>query len=106
MPGIAWDKLPRDIKQRAVRHLQAHLSVKDAEYFGQAYDKVGGHDWIHEVALGWHFGGGMALRNLLRLEVPDAELPGLPEVYGHDYGGNWDDMYVQVLEAAIGRRAL
>jgi hypothetical protein len=106
-PEIAWAKLPLDIKQRAVRHLQAHLSVEDAKVFGEAYDGAGGHhDWIYDLGAGWHFSGGMSLRNLLREEVPDHQLPGLPEVYGNDYGGNWDDQYVQVLEAAIGRRAL
>lgn len=39
-----------------------------------------------------HFTGGMYVRNLLRKDCcPDTDLP----------SGNWDDVYTQVIEAAI-----
>jgi hypothetical protein len=73
-----------------------------------------GEDWDPPD---WHFGQGMAIRNMLRSDygvvpkphnppIKDEQLPGLPEIYGVDYEGNWDDYYKQVIEAAAGLRPL
>jgi hypothetical protein len=51
-------------------------------------------DPVHWMSM-YHFSTGMTIRNLLRKEVcSDDQLP----------SGNWDDVYVQLLEIAAGCR--
>lgn len=102
---IAWAKLPYNIQCRAVRILREHLSDEYLADIRNMGIEKGVGNWL---PLFWHHSDGMAIRNLLREHgIRDAELPGLPEVYdGEDYGGNWDDYYVQCLEAAVGLRTL
>jgi hypothetical protein len=41
----------------------------------------------------FHFGGGMAVRNLCREQLTDGELA------AHGFGCNWDNCYIGVLVA-------
>lgn len=57
------------------------------------------------VALGaddasFHFGAGMALRNILRQAVSDDKLPMAPQPGGM-LASNWDDYYIGALHAFI-----
>lgn len=104
---VAWDKLPVELRERAVARLSELAPLTDLV---AAYNQSQNDPWFH-------FGTGMNLRNALRSNalldhdpvnppILDAELPPLPELYdGQDYG-NWDDYYMQVLEACVGKRDL
>lgn len=60
----------------------------------RAYTQHGRHNWIHSEDFG-HFQWGMGCRNALRTAgFKDDQLP----------QHNWDDYYVQVVEAAVGLR--
>lgn len=128
-PDIAWDKLPVELRKRAVARLQwayppSYLAdvrkhIENFQRTAKATDHP--HNWMPSF---WHHDEGMTMRNILRSDhllnkwgpgewsqgdmppaIPDSELPGLPEIYGGaDYGGNWDDYYIQALEAAAGLR--
>jgi hypothetical protein len=98
---IAWGKLSVDQRERAKSIL---LHSYDPEFFAEVRRLVEVKGLTNWLPAGWHFGQGMAVRNVLRTEgFPDAELPLLPEVYGRDVGG-WDDYYVQCIEYAAGMR--
>lgn len=105
---VAWDALPPHLQDRAVAIL------KDATGDTPFLKEVNGrwHDaqardegsWL---PVGWHFGQGMAIRNLLRKGteahpgIPDTLLPAARDV--HPLGcpeGNWDDYYIRAVEVA------
>lgn len=77
---------------RAVAKLQATLTKDDVEALRELHEGNPATWWAQ---YGWHFHGGMSVRNVLREAVADAELP----------SGNWDDFYVPVLEVALGVRS-
>lgn len=82
-----WIALPPGQRNRIVRHLQQADSftvVKDKIAEAMAEDP---ESWAVE----YHFGWGMAVRNLLRDVYADVELP----------TGNWDDYYIPAVEAAV-----
>lgn len=112
----AWAKLPVSIRRRAVARLKAGY---DPEFFNDVrrlVEERGFEDWM---PVGWHFGQGMQVRNLLRSDhkvpkvvrkaappIKDSELPTLREFYGDEACGNWDDFYQAALEAAAGLREI
>lgn len=110
---IAWDKLPVELRQRAVSRLREVLPEEFFEDVHRHAVEKGLREWMPDF---WHHGQGMGIRNLLRSDhgldpkpsadpIRDYELPPLPELYGPDVTeGNWDDFYVQCLEAAAGLR--
>lgn len=107
---VAWAKVPRQVRDRAVAILRSEMGAGFLEDVRARIERDGRGKWTRaEELMGWHFGQGMAIRNLLRsppgnLEgIKDDELPGLPEFYGEDQS-TWDDFYVQALEAAAGAR--
>lgn len=90
--------LPRELRQQAVGILTAAIPAGDLERIKQLHATYDDEWW--SVA-GYHFYGGMAVRNLLRSGgIRDDQLP---EYDGHQ---NWDDYYIPVLEAAAGVRDL
>lgn len=107
--------LPADLRERAVRHLQSVLTDQDVEYLRELYARTDG-DWGDEITpeqhadnrakygftipSPFHFSGGLQIRNILRLEIADDELP--PIDYNGEPMQNWDDYYTAVLEEAIG----
>jgi hypothetical protein len=116
----AWAKLPFWQRRLAVERLKAGLSPTSGFAPPTALA-----DWsalISEHGLGewlplyFHFSDGMAVRNILRSNhAGPPELRRLPvildeELPGMDYDGheqhNWDDTYVQCIEAACGFREL
>lgn len=112
---VAWNKLPVDIRRRAVARLQATMDPSFFEEVRKLVEKEGLNEWL---PVGWHFGPGMAIRNLLRSDydvpeetkkatsaIKDEELPAFDEYYGEGTDcRNWDDYYVQCIEAAAGLR--
>jgi len=107
---ICWGRLPTDLRRRAIAQLQEHYAPEffadvraAASALGPDGAAVGLGEWM---PWDWHFGQGMAVRNVLRGAIRDAELPDFPEWYGElaDGTGNWDDYYIQCVEAAAGLR--
>jgi hypothetical protein len=99
---LCWSRLPNNLRQRAVAYLQAKCGAEFLQTVREAVEQYGLGEWL---PLGWHFDQGMQIRNLLRQVIKDRELPLFPEWYGPEVDeGNWDDYYVQCLEAAVGCR--
>jgi hypothetical protein len=85
-----WAKVPelirRDVEQHVLAHLPADLLVKWRDQHARGIF-IGSDDPC------FHFGAGMAVRNLCREQLTDDEL----EAYG--LFCNWDDCYCGVLAA-------
>ena len=81
-------ELPRDLVLRGVSALHEY----SFEFFTESIKlyEENPDDWM----VPYHFHTGMHIRNTLRKQVKDSELP----------SGNWDDYYVAVLEIAMGVR--
>ena len=85
-----WFELDSKLKHKAVAVLTDEL---DASTFSQIV-LLHNVDPVHWIGLN-HHGWGTGIRNLLREKVAlDDALP----------TGNWDDYYVQAIEAAAGLR--
>lgn len=85
-----WKALPEEWRNSVIEMLQKELEPEFLESVRQHYNNYGDEWWARD---GWHFGQGMALRNLIRTSgFPDDLLP----------SHNWDDYYIQALEDAAG----
>lgn len=87
-------RLPEPLRSRAVEHLRRELpdDVVATLRAARGIDP----DWGGY----FHFGTGMAIRNLLRGAVLDEELPPVVQPDGHE-ASNWDDYYIDALEGAL-----
>lgn len=106
---LAWSRMPLEQRTQAAERLREIVAPKNLQELYEARNDP----WFH-------FSSGMALRNLLRSDhgiepkpkhppILDAELPDMGDVYADQAvaeARNWDDYYVQVLEAAAGKRPL
>lgn len=102
-PEIAWNKLDTDLRVRAVNILRDYYAPQFFKEVRELVDTKGLGKWAPP---GWHHGQGMHVRNTLRQGgIADSLLPTLPEVYGQAVS-NWDDYYMQVVEAAAGLRPI
>jgi hypothetical protein len=104
----AWDAVDPNVKEKAIQILDGLLTSLDKEIVVQEYEAYGPHEWLYSDTFGpnWHHSGGMAVRNALRGGgLPDAVLPPFDAYYGDGTDvRNWDDYYVQAVEAACGLR--
>lgn len=87
-----WAELNDEFKKGAVEALATELPDEIKQEIRYLHAKHGAQ-WIHEIPMG-HFGFGMQVRNLLRTK-------GFTD---DKAGGNLDDYYCQLLEAAVGAR--
>ena len=91
-----WAQVPelirRDVEQHVLAHLPADLLAKlrDLHARGACF---GSDDSF------FHFGGGMAVRNLCRERLSDDELAACC-----GFGGDWDNCYIGVLAAIAAMR--
>lgn len=98
-----WEAIPAEQRERIVAFLRERLSEKDLARIREMHAEDP-EDWATKAPAFFHmWGGGMAIRNLLRELMLDDELPPAPYPNGETYS-NWDDYYVQALEAAAGVR--
>ena len=85
-----WAQVPepirKDVEQHVARDLPADLLAKWRDQHARG-ERVGSDE------LSFHFGAGMAVRNLCRERLKDSEL----SAYG--LWGEWDDYYRAVLAA-------
>lgn len=89
-----WNKLPDLVRQDCLAELRAQVPAEIlAEWKVQhaAGREIGGHMF--------HFLGGMAVRNILRAQLTDGELPPAhSENYPPEGARNWDDYYIGALQ--------
>ena len=130
----AWAKLPRDIKERAIGRLKLAYDESFFDEVRKLVQAEGLNEWLPvgwHFMQGMHvrnvLRSDVALREMIPVrkvplawfktvvkigvpEIPDAikdaELPPLPEYYDGQTEGNWDDYYVQCIEAAAGLREI
>lgn len=128
-----WQDMDPAMRRRAADAIFEALSHEDMELIRRKYEEYGTHEWLHHLIdvdqedrdkmnallpegadleeYGWpatwsgHHGLGTAVRNLLRntAGIKDDDLPLAPYEGGASYQ-NWDDFYVQAIEAAVGLR--
>lgn len=91
-PGLAARGAPMNRRQscRAVEYLRRKLP-RAAQRILRRRMRQYGSSWWHHPA-GWHFRGGMAVRNLLRKGGFGEKELGV---------GNLDDVYVELVEQAV-----
>src|SRR4051794_29179865 len=91
-----WTEVPEAIRKDVEQHVMENLP---ADLLTKLYDlNAQGTSISSDVAF-FHFGGGMAVRNLCRERLNDAELAAL-----RVFGGDWDNCYIGVLAAIAARR--
>lgn len=126
-----WAALGLGQRMRAVAILRTALDDPTKASVSRKYSEHGPQEWIHhlidldpemqddafaaglvgarDTTLSGHHGFGTWIRNVLRQGVPgargirDEELPPAPYADGSQHR-NWDDYYVQAIEAAVGLR--
>ena len=82
------ESIRKDVEQRVAANLPAELLVKLRDLHARGVP-------ISSDNAFFHFGGGMAVRNLCRERLSDDQLAAC------QFGGDWDNCYIGVL-AAIG----
>lgn len=120
----AWESMPYELRQRATGVIFSLFGPRELEKIRAAVVEHGLNVWTGEdpftkveyvevpgcddkipCPISWHFTVGMSVRNELRKSIPDAELPPFDAYYGEGTDvRNWDDYYVQTIEAAAGCR--
>jgi hypothetical protein len=90
-----WTEVPEAIRKDVEEHVLDNLP---ADLLTKLYDLHARGISISSDNAFFHFGGGMAVRNLCRERLSDNELAALCP-----FGGDWDNCYIGVL-AAIGAR--
>lgn len=105
--------LPSELQQKALAHLREKLHPEIIEYLRElhARDPEWGDELTDEehkeyerkfgftIPCPFHFGTGMAIRNVLREVIKDEELPVV--YYGAHEARNWDDYYHGVLNELV-----
>lgn len=91
-----WRRVPDMVRQDCINELRVKIPKDLATKF-----KV---DYLNGRAIGsfdsyFHFGTGMAIRNVLRNQLLDNELPAV--MYGSEEAHNWDDYYLGCLQEYI-----
>jgi hypothetical protein len=111
-----WEKVPPELREKCVKHLRDNFTQSVYDHINGLREREG-DDWPSASEVGpedeaemilkygfcvpspFHFGTGMAIRNLLREVVKDAELP--PVDYDDQPMQNWDDYYIAAVEEAL-----
>ena len=86
-----WAKVPEPIRKNVEQHVAAHLP---ADILAKLRDLHARGMPIGSDQAFFHFGGGMAVRNLCRERLTDDELAACCP-----FGGDWDNCYIEVLAA-------
>jgi hypothetical protein len=84
-----WAKVPEPIRKDVEQHVAAHLP---ADILAKLRDLHARGIPISSDPAFFHFGGGMAVRNLCRQRLSDDELAACCP-----FGGGWDNCYIGVL---------
>jgi hypothetical protein len=90
-----WSEVPHPIRKIVEQHVAGRLPAK---ILAKLCDLHARGIRISSDRAFFHFGGGMAVRNLCRERLNDDELA----AYG--FGWNWDDYYIGVLAGIAAMR--
>ena len=97
MEGANWKRVPELIRKDCIDHLDGWIPKETIrEWKTNGYDEPGFH----------LLGGGMQIRNRLRDQLLDMELPVVTVDHeGKSYGPsqNWDDYYTGALDELLER---
>jgi hypothetical protein len=91
-----WAEVPQPIRKNVEQHVAAHLP---ADILAKLRDLHARGLPISDDDAFFHFGGGMAVRNLCRERLSDDELAACCGL-----GGDWDNCYIGVLAAIAAMR--
>lgn len=102
-----WKKIPEADRKRCLDHLRIYMGDVDggratlAKWRAQARSTVNGEPVrIGSDDIRFHFGVGMAIRNVLRQVITDDRLPGpVNSGRGLSCHRNWDDFYIGAIHA-------
>jgi hypothetical protein len=86
-----WSEVPQPIRKIVEQHVAGRLPAKTLAKFRDLHAR--GISISFDPAF-FHFGGGMAVRNLCRERLSDNELAACCGL-----GGDWDNCYIGVLAA-------
>jgi hypothetical protein len=86
-----WQKVPAPIRKIVEQHVAAQLP---AEILAKLRDLHARGNRIGSDPAFFHFGGGLAIRNLCRERLSDDDLAACCR-----FGGDWDTCYIGVLAA-------
>ena len=84
-----WEKVPAPIRKIVEQHVAAQLPAEILAKLRDLHDR--GNPIGSDPAF-FHFGGGMAVRNLCRERLSDDDLAAYC-----GFGGDWDTCYIGVL---------
>jgi hypothetical protein len=88
-----WDTIDENRRQLCIIHLRSKIPASViANWKRDGYDQGRFH---------FPFGGGMAVRNMLRDIILDKELPPVKQLDGST-ARNWDDFYTGALDQLLG----
>ncbi|ODM76115.1 hypothetical protein [Bradyrhizobium elkanii] len=90
-----WAQVPEPIRKRVEQYVAAQLP---ADIISKLHDLHARGIPIGTDPAFFHFGGGMAVRNLCRERLNDAEMA------SHCLFGDWDNCYIGVLSAIAAMR--
>ena len=93
--------LPQELKEKAVNLLRDELDDEDKKRIMIAYNQWGA-DWPRQTGI--HMNFGMGIRNLLRSEISDMQLP--KNTWVGSEAQNWDDYYCLILEIFAGVKSI
>lgn len=91
-----WAGVPEPVRKKVELHVAAHLP---AEMLATVRDLRARGIPISSNPTFFHFGGGMAVRNLCRERLSDVELAA-----SGGFGADWDNCYIGVLAAIAAMR--
>jgi hypothetical protein len=102
---VNWKQVDEKARLRAVKSLKNYL---ESELDRELLDKWR-EQYKEGMAIGsddpwFHFGTGTMIRNILRLEISENNLPWVEYPGGKQYR-NWDDFYTAALREALGLAA-
>lgn len=89
-----WNRVPEEDRSACIEHLKNVLGPENVTRFSEQYARG---ERIGADIPGFHFGGGMAVRNALRKVLLDDRLPEVTQRDGSK-SQNWDDFYLGTLE--------
>lgn len=95
-----WNKIPELVRQDCINELRDKIPA-DILHLWKTDVKLGRE--IGATYLGFHFGLGMAVRNVLRNQLTDEELPPIKQLHldGQPEARNWDDFYMGALQEFV-----
>lgn len=95
-----WCCLPLATRELALGHLRQTMQHQWPHVLERWREQSNANEPIGSDDPMFHFGAGMAVRNILRQVVPDHKLPAVKQPMG-GMASNWDDYYHGALEALV-----